>query len=126
MTKILAIATGLSIAAAGVLGWLLLGAHEDLGKARLAAELNAKTIAVLEAQEARNQQIDQRLEQLQQARATHTKEIVREIYQQESTDACRKSPPMRALDGRLRWQPGHPDDRQPAPAAPAQPLPPAR
>lgn len=126
MTRILAIATGLSLAAVALLGWLLLGAHEDLGKAQLAARLNAKTIETLQAQEARNQAIDAKLEQLAQARSTHTREVIREVYQQPSTTDCQRSPPMRALDGRLRWQPGHPDDRQPAPAAPAQPVPPAR
>lgn len=126
MTRILSIAAVLSVLAAAAMGALLLRAHQQLGQAKLAAKLNAETIRVLQAQEARNQEIDQKLEQLQLARATHTKEIVREIYQQESTDACRKSGPMRALDGRLRWQPGHPDDRRPAAAAPAQPLPAAR
>lgn len=43
MTRILAIGAGVLAAIAGVLGWLLLQAHEDLGKAELALT-NAKAV----------------------------------------------------------------------------------
>jgi small-conductance mechanosensitive channel len=124
--RILAIGAAVLAALAGFLVWRLTAAHEALGKAELKAQLNANTVKVLQEQEARNQAIDQRLEQLAQAGATHTREVVRDIYQQPSSDACRRSAPMRALDGRLQWRPGDPDGRPPAAAAPAQPVHPAR
>jgi hypothetical protein len=122
MTKYMAIGMVVLAAAAAFLGWLLLDAHEALGKAELKAQLNADTIKIMADQDERNQKIDARLEQLSGARDTVTKETVREIYIQPSTDACRKSPAMRALDGRLRYQPGNPDGRPAAPTAPPQPL----
>jgi hypothetical protein len=122
VTKYLAIGVGVLAAIVGVLGWLLLDAHEALGKAELKAQINADTIKIMADQDERNQRIDAKLEQLSGARDTVTKETVREIYIQPSTDACRKSPAMRALDGRLRYQPGNPDGRPAAAAAPAQPL----
>ena len=123
MTRYLAIGAALLVVIAGVLGWLLLDAHEALGKAELKAQLNANTIKTLTDQDERNQRIDTKLEQLSGARDTVTRETVREIYIQPSTDACRKSPAMRALDGKLHYQPGNPAGRPPGAAAPAQPLP---
>lgn len=110
------------VAVTAALGWLLLDAHEALGKAELKAQINAGTIKTLADQDERNQRIDQKLEQLSGARDTVTKETVREIYIQPSTDACRKSPAMRSLDGKLHYKPGDPDGRQAAPAAAPQPL----
>lgn len=123
MTKYLAIGAAVLAAIAGVLGWLLLEAHEDLGRAELAAKLNANTIKTLEDQEARNQAIDAKLELLASSRAAGIKETVREIYIQPSSDACRNSPAMRALNGRLQYRPGDPGGRPAAAAAPAQPVP---
>lgn len=123
MTKYLAIGAAVLGVIAGILGWLLLDAHEALGKAELKAQLNANTVKVLQDQESRNQAIDAKLEQLANARGEVTKEIVREIYHQPATTACVQSPAMRSLDGKLRYDPGHPDGRPPAAAAPAQPVP---
>jgi hypothetical protein len=125
MTKVLAIGAAVLAALAGFLFWRLLGAHEALGQAELKAQLNANTVALLQDQEQRNQAIDARLEQLAGARDAATREIVREIYIQPASDACRRSAAMRALDGRLRYRPGGDGDRPPAAAAPAQPVPPA-
>lgn len=123
MSKYLAIA-GVALAAiAGVLGWLLLDAHEALGKAELKAKLNAETVKVLQAQEARNQAIDAKLEQLAQQRSEHTKEVIREVYHAPATTVCRDSPAMRALDGKLQWRPGNPGGGPAAAPTPAQPVP---
>ena len=123
MTRYLAIGMAGLALIAGLLFWRLLRAHEALGEAELKAQLNADTVAVLQDQEQRNQMLDARLEQLASARDAATKEIVREIYIQPSSDACRRSAPMRALDGRLRYQPGGEGGRPPAAAAPADPVP---
>ena len=123
MTRYLAMAAALLAAVAAFLFWRLLGAHEALGMAELKAQLNANAVAVLQDQEQRNQAIDARLESLASARDAATKEIVREIYIQPSSDACRRSAPMRALDGRLRHQPGGDRDRPPATPTPAERLP---
>ncbi len=123
MTRYVAIGAVVLGAIAGLLGWLLLDAHEALGKAELKALLNANAVSILQDQEARNQAIDSKLEQLATVRADNTREIIREVYIQPASDDCRKSPAMRALDGRLRYQPGNPDGRPPAAAAPAQPVP---
>ena len=122
MIKYAAIGMAVLAAIAGVLGWLLLDAHEALGKAELKAKINADTIKTLSDQDERNQRIDARLEQLSGARDTVTKETVREIYIQPSTDACRKSPAMRSLDGKLQYKPGNPDGGPAAAPAPAQPV----
>lgn len=123
MTKYLAIAMGVLLVALGVTGWLLLDAHEALGQAKLTAQINADTIEVLRDQDKRNQAIDAKLEQLAQARAAATREVIREVYRAPSTDACRNSPAMRALDGRLQYRPGDPDGRSAAAPAAAQPVP---
>ena len=105
VTKYLAIGAVALALIAGALGWLLLDAHEALGKAELKAQINAHTIKTLTDQDERNQRIDSKLEQLAGARDAVTRETVREIYIQPSTDACRNSPAMKALDGRLRYAP---------------------
>lgn len=122
ITKYMAIGMVVLVALLGVSGWMLLDAHEALGKAELKAKLNADTIKIMADQDERNQKIDAKLDKLSGARDTVTKETVREIYIQPSTDACRKSPAMRALDGRLRYQPANPDGRPGAAAAPPVPL----
>jgi len=52
MTKYLAIGAGVLAAIAGVLGWLLLQAHEDLGKAELALS-NAKAVIAQKEKDAK-------------------------------------------------------------------------
>ncbi len=121
MTKYLAIGAGVLAAIAGVLGWLLLDAHESLGEAKLAAAVNAKTIETLQANEARNVEIDKRIEGAIQRTAATTREVMRAIATSENTGACGKSPAFRALDG-LRRPPGPDGGGQAPAAAPAQPL----
>ncbi len=123
MTRTLAVGAAVLAAVAGVLGWLLLDAHEALGRAELTARLNANAVTILQDQEGRNQAIDAKLERLSGARDTEIRETVREIYIQPATDACRQSPAMRSLDGKLRYGAGGAGDRPPAAPAPAQPLP---
>ena len=123
MTRYLAIGMAGLALIAGLLFWRLTAAHERRGQAELKAKVNAETIKVLQDQETRNQAIDAKLEQLASARAEGTRETVREIYIQPSTDACRKSPAMRALDGRLRYQPGGDGGGPPAATAPVEPVP---
>jgi hypothetical protein len=79
---------------------------------------------MLQDQEHRNQRLDARLEQLAAMRDTATRETVREIFIQPSSDACRRSPAMRALDGRLRYRPDGDGGRAASAATPAQPVPP--
>jgi hypothetical protein len=110
---------------AALLSWRLLEAHEALGQANLKARLNADAVTLLQQQDLRNQAIDRRLEQLAAVHDATTRETVREIYVQPSSDACRRSPAMRALDGRLRAQPGPDDGRAAAATAPAGPVPPS-
>ena len=124
MTRLaLSVAALLGIAASLLL-WRLLDAHRALGEATLAARLNANAVAMLQDQEQRNERLDRKLEQLAAAHDANTREILRDVYSQPAGDACRHSPAMRALDGRLRWQPGSDDGRPAAAAAPAQPVPP--
>lgn len=125
MTRALAIVAVTLAGAAGLLLWRLLDTHEALGRAELAARLNADAVTALQVQERLNQQLEARLEHLAATRDAATRETVREIYVQPSSDACRRSPAMRALDGRLRYRPGGDGDRPPAAPAPAHALPPA-
>ena len=125
MTRALAIVAATLAGLAGLLLWRLLDAHAALGRADLAARLNASAVTALQDQERRNQLLEARLEQLAAARDAATRETVREIYIQPSSDACRRSPAMRALDGRLRHTAGGGGDRAPAAAAPAEPVSPS-
>lgn len=52
MTKYLVIACGVLVLIAGILGWLLLRAHEDLGKANLALK-NANAVIAQKEEDAR-------------------------------------------------------------------------
>ena len=124
MTRAVFIAAAVFAAAAGVLLWRLLAAHEALGRAELAARLNAGAVIALQEQEKRNQLLEARLEQHAAARDAATREAVREIYIQPASDACRRSPAMRALDGRLQYRPGGDGDRPAAATAPAHAVPP--
>lgn len=123
MTRGLAIVSATLAGIAGLLLWRLLDAHAALGRADLAARLNADAVIALQDQERRNQLLEARLEQLSSARDTATRETVREIYVQPASDACRRSPAMRALDGRLRYRPDGGDGRASAAPAPAEPVP---
>lgn len=125
MTRALAIVAVTLAGAAGLLLWRLLDTHEALGRAELAARQNADAVTALQVQERLNQQLEARLERLAATRDAATRETVREIYVQPSSDACRRSPAMRALDGRLRYRPGGDGDRPAAAPAPAHALPPA-
>ena len=122
MSRILAATAAALAIVAALLFWRLLEAHEALGQADLKARLNANAVTLLQEQDLRNQAIDRRLEQLAVAHDAKTRETVREIYVQPSSDACRRSPAMRALDGRLRHQPAPDDGRPTATAAPAGPV----
>jgi len=124
VTRLLAIVAAAATVATGALLWRLLAAHEALGRAEVAARLNAAAVTALQEQEARNQRLEARLEQLTAARDAATRETVREIYIQPSSDACRRSPAMRALDGRLRYPPAGDDGRPAAAATPAHAVPP--
>lgn len=124
MTRGLAIVAATLAGVAGLLLWRLLDAHAALGRAGLAARLNADAVAALQDQERRNQLLEARLEQLSSARDAATRETVREIYIQPASDACRRSPAMRALDGRLRYRADGDDGRAAAAATPAGPVPP--
>ena len=121
MTKYLAIGAGVLAAIAGVLGWLLLEAHEDLGAATLAAKVNAATIKTLQANEARNVEIDKQLEEAIKRTAATTREVMRAIASTNDTGACAGSPAIRALDG-LRRPAGPLDSGQAPAAAPSQPV----
>ncbi len=123
MSRFLAASLAVLALLAGFLFWRLLETHEALGRADLKARLNADAVTLLQEQDQRNQAIDRRLEQLAVAHDATTRETVREIYVQPSSDACRRSPAMRALDGRLRAQPAPGDGRTAAAAAPARPVP---
>ncbi len=123
MTRSLAIVAAMLAAIAGLLLWRLLDAHAALGRADLAARLNAGAVNALQDQERRNQLLEARLEQLSSARDTATRETVREIYVQPASDACRRSPAMRALDGRLRYRPDGGDGRASAAPEAAEPVP---
>ena len=123
MTRGLVLVAATLVALSGVLLWRLLEAHATLGRADLAARLNAGAVTALQEQEKRNQLLEARLEQQSAARDTVTREAVREIYIQPASDACRRSPAMRALDGRLHYRPGGDDGRPAAAAAPADAVP---
>ena len=125
MTRAALLTAALLGIAASLLLWRLLEAHEALGRAEFSARLNASAVALLQDQEQRNERLDRKLEQLAAARDANIREILRDIYSTPAGDACRRSPAMRALDGRLRHQSRDDGDRPPAAAAPAQPLPPA-
>ena len=120
---IVGIAAGVAALAAIVFGWLLLDAHEALGKAELKAQLNANTVKVLQDQETRNQKIDAKLETLATVRDTETREIIREIHVAPSSADCIKSPAMRALNGKLQYKPNVDGGRPAATSTPAQPVP---
>ncbi len=125
MIRIALVAAALLGIAASLLLWRLLDAHDALGRAEFAARLNANAVALLQDQEQRNERLDRKLEQLAAAHDANIREILRDVYSQPAGDACRRSPAMRALDGRLRHQPHDDGGRPAAAAAPAQPLPPA-
>lgn len=122
MTRGLAIVAATLAGIAGLLLWRLLDAHAVLGRADLSARLNAGAVVALQDQERRNQLLEARLEQLSSARDAATREAVREIYVQPASDACRRSPAMRALDGRLRYRADGDDGRASAAATPAEPV----
>lgn len=121
LTKPLLIVAGASLVLIGVLGWLLMEAHEDLGAATLAAKVNAATIKTLEANEARNVEIDKQIEEAIKRTAATTREVMRAIASTNDTGACAGSPAIRALDG-LRRPAGPLDGGQAPAAAPAQPV----
>ena len=123
MTRLAVAVAALAGVVASLLLWRLLDAHAALGRAELVARLNADAVAILQDQEQRNERIDRRLEQLAAAHDATTREILRDIYSQPAGDACRRSPAMRALDGRLQHRPGGDGDRPAAAATPAQPVP---
>lgn len=122
MSKYLALAIGGLALICGVLGWLLLDAHEDLGKARLAAEVNAATIKTMQANEDRNVEIDKRIESAIQKTATTTREVMRAINVSDDTGTCARSPAFSALGG-LRRPPGDKDGGQGPAAKTPQPVP---
>jgi hypothetical protein len=132
MTRLLALlppwvplaAAGVLLLALGGAVWGWLDAREDLGAMRVSAAVNAASVKALSDQQALNLGIANRLEQLAVQRAAPIKETVREIYLKPASDACRNSPAMRALDGRLRYGGdgqggGSAAAGQPAPAVPA-------
>lgn len=121
MTNILAISAAALVIALGVTGWLLMDAYESLGAARLAAAVNAKTIETLQANEARNVEIDKQIEEAIKRTAATTREVMRAIASTNDTGACAGSPAIRALDG-LRRPAGPLDGGQAPAAAPAQPM----
>lgn len=123
MTRALFIVAAALAVATGALAWRLGQAHQALGRADLAARLNAGAVSALQEQERRNQLLEARLGQLAAARDAATRETVREIYIQPASDACRRAPAMRALDGRLRHRPGGDGGRPAAAAAPADAVP---
>jgi len=125
VTRVLVIGAAVLAAIAGLLGWLLLKAHEDLGKAELAAAVNAETIKTLQANEARNVEIDKHIEAALQKTAATTREVMRAINTSSDTGACAKSEPIRALDGLRRPNPGDKDGGQAPAAAAPKPLHPA-
>ncbi len=115
---------GLLVTCGGAI-WLLLDAHDQLGAARLQAAVNGASLSVLQQQEDRNVAIDQKLVALTGAREQATKETIREIYIAPDNDACGKSAPMRALNGRLRYTAGGGDGRSAGASAPVGAVPPA-
>lgn len=122
MIRALGIACAVLVAAAALLGWLLLDAHESLGAERMAHAVSKATLATLEANEARNAEIDKKIEGAIQKTAATTREVFRAIATSENTGACAQSPAVRALDG-LRRSGGGQGGGQAAPATPAKPVP---
>lgn len=119
-----AVIGGLAVVAAGAI-WLLLETREALGAEKLKAAVTAAALSVYQQQEAANQVLDQRLERLERQRGESVKEVVREVWKQQASDACRNSPAMRALDGRLRYDAGGNHGRPAGAAAPPVAVPPA-
>jgi hypothetical protein len=96
-------AVGALLLALGGAIWGWLDAREELGAARLSAAVNAASAKAMSEQADLNQALALRLEQLTAARGQTVKETIREVYIQPSSNACRNSAPMRALNGRLRY-----------------------
>lgn len=120
------------IAAAGVLLAALVGGFFALraawraeGEARLAAAVNGATVKTMSEQAEINHGIAQKLDALTAERATTMRETIREIYIQPSSDACRQSDAMRALNGRLHWRPGGQGGGAAAARPPVAAVPPA-
>lgn len=122
MTRILGIACAVSVAAAGLFGWLLLKTRESLGAERMAHAVSKATLATLEANEKRNVEIDRKVEEAIQKTATTTREVFRAIATSTDTGACARSPAIRALDG-LQRAGGGQGGGQAAPTTSAKPVP---
>jgi hypothetical protein len=101
----LAVIAGLVAALIGGF-FALKSAWQAEATASFAAAVNGAAVRTMNEQVELNQDIAARLDRLTAPRAETIKEIVREIHIQPSSEACRNSAPMRALDGRLRYDGG--------------------
>lgn len=119
-------AIGVLLLALGGAVWGWLDAREDLGAVKVSAAVNAASAKAMTAQAELNQDIAAKLEQLTAQRAEPIKETVREVYLQPASDACRNSAPMRALNGRLRYQGNGQGGSAPSAGSPATAVPAAR
>jgi len=89
------------------------------GAAKFSAAVNAASLRTMSEQAERNQVIGDKLERLTGQRSETIKETIREVYIQPSSETCRQSAPMRALNGRLQYRPnGHSGSAAAAKASP--------
>ena len=93
------------LVAAGGAVWAWGNAREEAGTAKMSAVINAASLKTVTEQLDRNQAIAERLDKITGQRAETIRETIREVHFQPATTVCRDSPAMRALDGRLRYQP---------------------
>lgn len=94
----------LLVAASGAV-WAWGNAREDAGTAKMSAVINAASLKTMTEQLDRNQAIADRLDKITGQRAETIRETIREVHFQPATSVCHDAPAMRALDGRLRYQP---------------------
>ena len=100
-------------------------AREEAGTAKTSATINAASLKTMTEQLDSNQAIAERLDKITGRRAETIRKTIREVHFQPATSVCRDAPAMRALDGRLRYQPEARGGGATAPGSAAQAVRPA-